>query len=249
MKLLEWNIHKMTNDILVKKYVVDVIIDSSADIIVLTEYLTDSVIEESLNENYYYEESNSISGNKVFIAVKKEFAINGICVKNKEEKKDCYNFLHVDIKLESGDVLSVIGVRMLSPIDATKQTPQLKEYISKLKNPFLCTGDFNILSHMMGKWFPNIAISNIISSGNHLSDSSIVYVDKDSKKITGFGTVDHVLHSDSMNVNSIYSWNYLHEDSVYPCIEDIKIGRIWNIPAAYPDHAVMISEVEFVENE
>ena len=52
-KIIEWNIHKMTNDILVKKYVVDVILETNADIIVLTEYMTDSLIEKPLSDSSY----------------------------------------------------------------------------------------------------------------------------------------------------------------------------------------------------
>ena len=74
MKLAEWNIHKMTNDILVKQFVIDKLIDVDADVICLIEYLRDTGIEENLKEKYWFEESNTISGNKVFIAVKKELA-------------------------------------------------------------------------------------------------------------------------------------------------------------------------------
>ena len=157
LKLVEWNIHKMTNDILVKHFVIDKLIDVDADVICLIEYLTDTGIEENLKEKYWFEESNTISGNKVFIAVKKELAPDGIKVKNKNEVIGCYNFLHIEFLMQNGELLSVIGVRMLSPIDASKQTPSLKKYISKLSTSFLCTGDFNIKDYRMAKWFPSIS--------------------------------------------------------------------------------------------
>lgn len=244
MKLAEWNIHKMTNNISVKRFVIDTLIDVNADVICLVEYLTDTGIEEKLKEKYWFEESNSISGNKVFIAVKKEFAPDGITVKNKDEVDGCYNFLHIELTMQNGKRLSVIGVRMLSPINAEEQTPSLKEYISKLPTSFLCTGDFNIIDSRMAKWFPGISIENMVNTNCDLSKSSILYVDKRNCKVTGFGAVDHVLHSNNIKVNSEYNWKFLSCDSIYPCADKIPIGTIWNIPPAYPDHALMISDIE-----
>lgn len=180
----------------------------------------------------------------MFIAVKKELAPDGIKVKNKNEVIGCYNFLHIEFLMQNGEPLSVIGVRMLSPIDASKQTPSLQKYISRLSTSFLCTGDFNIKDYRMAKWFPNISTEKMINTDSVLSDSSIIYIDKDSCEVTGFGAVDHVLHSDNINVESEYDWKFLSCDSIYPCINKIAIGTIWNIPPAYPDHALMISNIE-----
>ena len=244
MKLAEWNIHKMTNDISVKQFVIDKLIDVDADVICLVEYLSDKGIEENLKEKYWFEESNTISGNKVFIAVKKELAPDGIKVTNKNEVIGCYNFLHIEFLMQNGEPLSVIGVRMLSPIDASKQTPSLQEYISRLSTPFLCTGDFNIKDFRMAKWFPNISTEKMINTNCVLSNSSIIYIDKYSCEVTGFGAVDHVLHSNNINVESEYDWKFLSCDSIYPCINKIAIGTIWDIPPAYPDHALMISNIK-----
>ena len=84
----------------------------------------------------------------------------------------------------------------------------------------------------------------MVNTNRVLSDSSIIYVDKDSCEVAGFGAVDHVLHSDNINVESEYDWKFLLCDSIYPCIDKIAIGTIWNIPPAYPDHALMISNIE-----
>lgn len=244
MKLAEWNIHKMTNDISVKQFVIDKLIDVDADVICLVEYLSDTGIEENLEEKYWFEESNTFSGNKVFIAVKKELAPDGIKVKNKNEVIGCYNFLHIEFLMQNGEPLSVIGVRMLSPIDASKQTPSLQKYISSLSTPFLCTGDFNIRDFRMAKWFPGIPTEKMINTGCVLSDSSIIYTNRYNRKVSGFGAVDHVLHSDNINVESEYDWKFLSCDSIYPCINEIAIGTTWNIPLSYPDHALMISNIE-----
>ena len=132
MKLIEWNIHKMTNDIPVQQFVVDALVKMDADIICLVEYLTDKGIVAALERDYWLEESNSISGNKVFIAVKKKIAPCGIVTVKKDEIVDCYNFLHIDFINNEGEKLSIIGVRMLSPINAKKQTPPLVKYIKRL---------------------------------------------------------------------------------------------------------------------
>ena len=57
--------------------------------------------------------------------------------------------------------------------------------------------------------------------------------------------MDHLLHSEDLDADSVYDWDYLSEDSIYPCIEDMKIGGTWDITAAYPDHTLMISYVKF----
>lgn len=243
MKLAEWNIHKMTNDISVKKYVIDTLIGTDADVICLVEYLTDRGIEESLKDRYWCEESDTVSGNKVFIAVRKELAPDGVKIKNKDEVVGCYNFLHVAFALPDQRMFSVIGTRMLSPIDASKQTPQLRKYLGRLSAPFVCMGDFNILSHRMGKWFPDIAMENIEGANHPLGNASMIYADRYTKKIVGYGAVDHMLHSDDIVVKSEYNWDFLMCDLVYPKIDDISRENMWNIPAAYPDHALMISEV------
>ena len=81
----------------------------------------------------------------------------------------------------------------------------------------------------------------MVRNHSHLSDSSIIYANKDSCEVTGFGAVDHVLHSDNIEVNSEYDWKFLSCDSMYPSADKITIGALWNVPPAYPDHALMVS--------
>lgn len=45
MKLVEWNIHKMTKDISVKPFVIDTLAVENADVMCLIEYLTDTGIK------------------------------------------------------------------------------------------------------------------------------------------------------------------------------------------------------------
>ena len=48
MKLLEWNIHKMTNNVLVKPFVYNRILEQEAEIICLVEYIEDIGIKGKL---------------------------------------------------------------------------------------------------------------------------------------------------------------------------------------------------------
>lgn len=242
MKLIEWNIHKMTNKIPVQQFVIDELIKSNADVICLVEYLTDRGIESALEKDYWFEESDSLSGNKVFVAVKKKIALRGITAVKKEEILSCYNFLHIDFIDNEGDNFSIIGVRMLSPIDALKQTPPLVRYLRKLENTYICVGDFNINDYRMNKWFPDFELEKHIVTEEVLSDISYIYVDKH-KVVNGYGAIDHVLHSEDIEVMSKYHWGFTKYDSYYPQIEDVKLNTIWNIKAAYPDHAIMEVEV------
>ena len=130
-----------------------------ADVICLVEYIDDKGIETAIQKKgYYFAVSNTFSGNKVLIAVRNELAPNGIIVVNANEEKNCYNFLHIRFLMKNGEPLSIIGVRMLSPMDANKQTPPLDSYLSGLEEAFLCTGDFNIRHSRMNTWFKNFSI-------------------------------------------------------------------------------------------
>ena len=242
MKLIEWNIHKMTNDIPVQQFVIDALVKTDADIICLVEYLTDKGIVVALERDYWFEESNSVSGNKVFIAVKKKIAPCGIAAVEKDEVLGCYNFLRIDFKNNEGEKISIIGVRMLSPINAKKQTLPLVKYIKKLENTYICAGDFNIKDYRMNVWFPNIEMEKHIVTEEVLSDISYIYVDK-YKSVNGYGSVDHILHSKDIEVISKYHWGFTKYDSYYPQIEEVKLNTIWDIEAAYPDHAIMEVEV------
>lgn len=241
----------MTNPILVADFVVDSITKENPDIICLVEYVTDEKIKNALNNEYWICESNNegdkISGNQVFIGVKKSLAKKGIKVIEKNEEKGCYNFLHVDLKKTDGQKFSVIGVRMLSPIDASIQAKPLLEYLKQINNSFICTGDFNIKDKRMKIWFPEIKVGEINYTSFELSSYSYIYTDSD-KLINGLGSIDHILHSDDISSNSKYNWDFLSLDNHYPDIKEIKCGNRWSIEPGYPDHAMLISEIKLKEN-
>lgn len=246
MKLLEWNIHKMTNNILVKPFVYNRILKEQADIICLVEYINDNGIKKALSEKYWISESVALSGNQILIAISKEIAPNGIELIRDTEEDSCYNFLHISYTNSCNEKFSIIGVRMLSPIDASSQTKPLNKYLSQLKERFICTGDFNIKKDRMSHWFPKWNIGNLKCQTQEIDNSSIVYVEKNTKVITGFGDVDHVLGSDDLQITSEYKWDFIEDDEQYPQKSDIRVGEKWNIKPGYPDHAMMIAEIDIV---
>lgn len=246
MKLLEWNIHKMTNNIPVKPFVYNRILGQEADIICLVEYIDDMGIKNKLNEGYWISESIASSGNQILIAINKKIAPNGIELVRDIEEDLCYNFLHISFTNSSDKKISVIGVRMLSPINATLQTEALKNYLSKIKETFICTGDFNIKRHRMNYWFPKYNIGNLNYDNEEINNSSIIYVEKDTKIINGFGDVDHVLASHDLQVELKYEWDFINDDDEYPQKSNLRKGELWDIKPAYPDHAMLIAEIDII---
>lgn len=246
MKLLEWNLHKMTNNILVKPFVYNRILAQEADIICLVEYIDDIGIKSTLSEEYWISESIARSGNQILIAISKKIAPNGIELIRATEEALCYNFLHISFTTSRNKKFSVIGVRMLSPIDASLQTIPLNIYLSQLKESFICTGDFNIKRNRMNYWFPKCNIQNLKYNTQKIDNSSIVYVEKNTKVINGFGDVDHVLGSNDLQITSEYKWDFIEYDEKYPQKSNIRIGEVWDIKPAYPDHAMVITEIDIV---
>ena len=246
MKLLEWNIHKMTNNILVKPFVYNRILEQEADIICLVEYIDDIGIKNKLSGEYWIRESIARSGNQILIAISKKIAPNGIELIRAAEEALCYNFLHINFTNSCNKKFSVIGVRMLSPIDASLQTIPLNIYLSQLKESFICMGDFNIKRNRMSHWFPKCNIENLKYNTQKIDNSSIVYVEKNTKVINGFGDVDHVLGSDDLQITSEYKWEFIEDDETYPQKSNIRIGEVWDIKPAYPDHAMMITQIDIV---
>ena len=236
----------MTKDIPVEGFVIDAILAQDADIICLIEYLSDAGIESALSPKYWHEESISISGNKVFIAVKKDFAPYGITTVCRNEKPGCYNFLHVNFETRNGNLLSTIGVRMLSPMDAQKQTPPLLDYLKDIQNSYICMGDYNIKDYRMGKWFPEIEKETLIPQNRALSEASIIYVDPKSKVVVDdefYGAVDHVLHSKDISVIAQYNWDFTDSNPIYVPINEVRPGAIWDVKPGNPDHAMLIAEI------
>lgn len=248
MKLLEWNINKRSKDIPVDAFVYEAILEQKADIICLVEYRDDQKITDKLDKKYWLKKSVITTGNQLLIAVSKDIAPYGLKVIRETSEENCYNFLHISFTNNFDKNISVIGIKMFSPIDAEVQTPPLNLYLSKLKEPFVCPGDFNIKTRCMKKWFPNIKIGVLATSTQEINNNSIVYTppnDKNNHTITGFGDIDHILGSDDLKITGEYNWDFIERNDIYPKKNKIKVGEIWDIEATYPDHAMLISKIKF----
>jgi exonuclease III len=253
MKLIEWNINKRSGDNESPDFVSKRLLDYKADVICLVEYTTDSKIKSALSEQYWFEESIKESGNQVLIAVKKSYAPNGIKVVCDKEKKECYNFLHLDFEDCAGELISLIGVKMLTgrgkyQIDAKKQTPPLNEYLKSIKTKLICVGDFNIREFRMSTWFPNYEIQ-VVKDSNELADKSSFFFNDDCKGIIKDGVIlDHVLVTKDVKVKAEYSWDFISDDERYPYREKsaISVGKqCFEIPKGLPDHGIMICDIDY----
>lgn len=98
----------------------------------------------------------------------------------------------------------------------------------------------------MSHWFPKYNIGELKDNKQEIDNSSIIYVDNNAKIINGFGDVDHVLGSDDLQITSEYTWDFIEDDEEYPQENNIRIGEVWDIGPAYPDHAMLISEIGIV---
>lgn len=121
----------MRNNVLVKPFVYKRVLEQKADIICLVEYIDDIGIKNKLSGEYWIRESIARSGNQILIAVSKEIAPNGVELMRATEEAGCYNSLHISFTNSCNKKFSVIGVRMLSPINASLQTKPLKTYLSQ----------------------------------------------------------------------------------------------------------------------
>jgi exonuclease III len=253
MKLIEWNINKRSNHVISPSFVSERILKLEPDVICLVEYVADSGIRSALNEHYWFAESIKESGNQVLIAVSKNYAHNGIRVICDKEQKGCYNFLHINFKDSAGEIISIIGVRMLTgrgenKIDAIKQTPPLNKYLESIKTKLICVGDFNIREYRMSKWFPNYKIQVVKESNEPANRSSFFFPDDYNEEIKTLGILDHVLVRKDVKVEAEYSWDFISDDVMYPYqeISAISVGKqYFKIPIGIPDHGIMICNIDY----
>lgn len=251
IKLIEWNINKRSTNTPCKEYVCSRILEQNADIICLTEYLSDELIKSSLKEMYWIEESNCSQGNQILIAVKKSFVKKEPTVVRNNDEPECYNLLHLEVE-NNLHTFSVVGIRMLTgegenAMNAEKQTAPLKDYLKKLKEPFICVGDFNIREYRMKHWFSDYKIHKIQPSDLRLEEASYLFTndDKKHKEFDNAGALDHIISDKTFEVSSRYNWDFLKDDKKYPTIEELRKGHDWTISPGYPDHGMLIAEIEF----
>lgn len=241
MTFLSWNIHKMKTKRPAPGFVTDLLVQKSPDVICLVEYIADAGIRQALQENYHIAESVPLSGNQVLIAVKKTLT-DSLTVVDDKEIQGCWNFLHVSFTAADGVTYSVLGVRRVVGRGAAAVDDQVPPLLSRLKAldmPFLCAGDFNIVDHRMETWFPGIQKAKLTGRPYY----SYIFTDRKTHEVTDTRALDHLLCSDDLNAAAHYEWDFTGLDPVYAAFPP-NIGQVWRIPAAHPDHAMLLAEIQ-----
>ena len=256
MIVLEWNINKRSaKNILAEPFVSQRVLSQNADVICLVEYTTDIVIKEALRPLYWVFESVLSSGNQILLAVKKSFVKEKPIVIRDYDEPNCYNFLHIKMIGLDGNPFHVIGLRMLTgsgenSIDAQKQTPPLNRYLKLLKEKFICVGDYNIMDFRMAHWFSDFHIQEMRRGKREIESASYFFPKRENeRRIGGFGKLDHILTDQRLKVTARYNWDFVHDHPIYPSIDDINDGCYWSIDKGFPDHAMLIAEVENIKDD
>lgn len=294
MKLLVWNINQRSSGEEIPPFVSEMIKNTNADIVVLTEFLSAAnansekikKFKDSLSEKYYTfcnekRDKEREKANGIFIAVKKGFAeING--APNEDLKTDCKeedqpNFLQLDIVVE-GKPISIIGTRIQvgggvtrsAYIESRLQLISLVEHIVKLGNKnIIVAGDFNNAKirgdeaadyltvrdnyrgkvtfdtynyHIMKGIFATAGLTVFTPPGEQYSYG--FKLDRDGKPDNGCFKEDHIVTKNLKVENSKYCHSF---------IENYKIDKEWRkkkyeyvIVEAYPDHAILTADVDFL---
>jgi len=306
MKLLVWNINQRSSGEEIPPFVSEMIKNTNADIVVLTEFLSAAnansekikKFKDSLSEKYYTfcnekRDKEREKANGIFIAVKKGFAeING--APNEDLKTDCKeedqpNFLQLDIVVE-GKPISIIGTRIQigggvtrsAYIERRQQLISLVEHLVKLGNKnIIVAGDFNNAKirgdeaadyltvrdnyrgedineplvtfdtynyHIMKGIFATAGLTVFTPPGEQYSYG--FKLDRDGKPDNGCFKEDHIVTKNLKVENSKYCHSFIENYKI-----DKEWERRWNrrkkkyeyvIVEAYPDHAILTADVDFL---
>ena len=301
MKLLVWNINQRSSGEEIPPFVSEMIKNTNADIVVITEFLSAAnansekikKFKDSLSKKYYTfcnekRDKEREKANGIFIAVKKGFAeINGAPnedLKTDYKEEDQPNFLQLDIVVE-GKPISIIGTRIQigggvtrsAYIESRQQLISLVEHLVKLGNKnIIVAGDFNNAQihgdeaadyltvrdnyrgkvtfdtynyHIMKGIFAKAGLTVFTPLGEQYSCGFNLYEGKPSN---GYLKEDHIITTKNLKVeNSKYCHSF---------IENYKIDKEWElrwnrrkkkyeeyvIVEAYPDHAILTADVDFL---
>jgi|GEM_PF-561393 len=192
MKLLVWNINQRSSGKEIHPFVSEMIENTNADIVVLTEFLSAASangknikkFKDSLSEKYYTfcnekRDKEREKANGIFIAVKKGFAeIN--CAPNEDLKtyykeEDQPNFLQLDITVD-GKPISIIGTRIR--VDLKKSNSKFQEIRRgeyKQRHEQL----LSLIDHINALESKNIIIAGDFNNAYIRGDESKFYLGKD----------------------------------------------------------------------
>lgn len=247
--LLEWNLHKMTRNVPVQRYVVDRIVRDRPDLLVLVEYKRDDGIERALQDDYFYDVAIGAGGNDVLVAVKRETVRAGTRVAfdpgflQAELGEDQPTILAASFTTREHGPLTVIGLRYVQGGNGLRVSGYLKRRLDALANAFVCTGDFNVLACRMPVHFKEYYHESY--DGGKDGASVVMLNDFKQCAVTGYNRLDHVIYSAELQAVGLnYTWDFTSLSKAYIPYDRLALGDIWNIPVAHPDHAVLECELK-----
>lgn len=242
--LLEWNIHKMTKNITVKNYVAECILKDSPDMIVLAEYKEDNIIEDALQDAYFYDVAIRDGGNDILVAIKKAIICNDTNVVfdkyffRRNMNKDQPAVLAATFTTLENEQVTIIGLRYIQGGNAIKVSKYLNQYLDGIKHPFICAGDFNILECRMPVHFSEYYHEHY--DGGKESASVVMLTNFKECVVKDFNRLDHVIYNSNIQVVELnYSWDFTALSEVYIPYKELTLGDVWKVPPAYPDHAIL----------
>lgn len=65
------------------------------------------------------------------------------------------------------------------------------------------------------------------------------------------GCLDHAIANRGIDVTKVeYKWDFIEESRIYPSRKKLLEDElIWNIPVGMPDHAMLLTSINFVDSE
>ncbi|WP_017210155.1 hypothetical protein [Clostridium beijerinckii] len=241
MKIVEWNIHQMTNlkgTNMIPKLVIEELKEQVADIIVLTEFfkVTDwtGFVNELAEYNTFVSDNSKNNQNDVLIAVKKELRIIKVkdigCIKENNNP----NFLSVDVEIED-KILSIIGVRIRvesinrkyyktdeeyekvmkkEKENRRKQNNIILNHICHIKNPIIVIGDFNNFrrGYKDEVWCMDMVKGSYEKNGFTMADIKGESINQETHDIKYQFAEDHLIAKNVEVSNPEYNRNFVERD-------------------------------------
>lgn len=258
LKVAEWNIHMMTNEVEKFPYIIEKTLEIKNyfyDIIVLVEYKQNLKFEKKLKNIGYRVFTNSpLEGNEVLIAIKNELIMEVVEVnKNLPLKVEEIhpNFLHVKFKRKDGKIFNIIGIRNLYGEDYRLQMKAIKRYLAKIADEdIIVVGDFNAVSSNIEEFLPKnfrtyqpIHNRSFYNTENFINNYSYIFTEE--HIIKSMNKLDYCISNMEGITNLSYSWNFIKHCDKYPEKSTIERNVTkWNIPVGYPDHALFTFVVD-----
>ena len=274
IKVAEWNIHMMTNEVEKFPYIIEKTLEIKNyfyDIIVLVEYKQNLEFEEKLHNNGYRVFTNSpLKKNEVLIAIKKELIMEVVEV-NKNIPLNVGeihpNFLHVKFKRKDGKIFNIIGIRNIAKVDFHLQMKAIKRYLANADGDIILVGDFNAVSTKIKNFLPTNFYTyqprhnrSLYNTEDFINNYSYFFKEDDKTKvdktkngrtesdkhiIKGMNALDFCISNMKGITNLSYSWDFIEHCDKYPKKSTIERNVTkWNIPVGYPDHALFTFVVD-----